>query len=84
MMAGQVLSQVLRAALSGDMSAAKLYLETSKTVNEAPGTGKMTAQQNYVQINNTVINQQIIQQLRPEQLERIEQFIAKELEEKQA
>jgi hypothetical protein len=32
-------------------------------------------QNNYIQINNTIINQQLIEQLKPEQLKKIELII---------
>ena len=79
-MTGRVMGNVLNAAMRGNLKAAKLFLDTTRGLR--PKDNDKT-QNNYVQINNTVINQQIIQQLKPEQLERIEQFIAKELEEKQ-
>ena len=69
-----VMGAMAKAALKGDVKAAKLFLENTKE----PQTGKATInnQNNYVQINKTVINQQIIQQLKPEQLKQIEQIIA--------
>ena len=83
-MTEMIMGNVLKAAIAGDLKAAKLFFETTKSLRESGDGSKATANKNnYLQINNTVINQQIIQQLKPEQLERIEQFIAKELEEKQ-
>ncbi len=77
-----LMGSILRAAMHGDMQAAKLFLDTVKTNNNAGAEKKTSKQNNYVQINKTVINQQIIQQLKPEQLNRIEELIAKELHEK--
>ena len=65
---------VMKAALKGDLKAAKLFFENSKPrkTKEKPAN----TQNNYVQLNKTVINQQVIQQLKPEQLQLIEQIIA--------
>jgi DNA-binding phage protein len=75
-MTEHVIAGVLRAALRGDLNASRLFLETTKAMNAAQPASR---QNNYVQINKTVINQQIIQQLKPEQLNRLEQLIAAEL-----
>ena len=69
-----IIGTVMKAALKGDLKAAKLYLETTD-----PSKGSqpiVNNQNNYIQINKTVINQQVIQQLKPEQLQLIEQIIA--------
>ena len=73
-MSQDIMGTVIKAALKGDMKAAKLYLETTKAFR--PNEIKVSTQHNYVQINKTVINQQVIQQLKPEQLQLIEQIIA--------
>lgn len=80
MMISHVIGKVFRASIGGDLQAAKLFLETIRP--SVDKEKKASAQNNYLQINKTVINQQIIQQLKPEQLKRIELVIAKELEEK--
>jgi hypothetical protein len=83
MMKDVVLAQILKAAIHGDLKAAKLYMEASKTLSgQEDKPQKGAKQNNYLQINNTIINQQIIQQLKPEQLHRIEEIIAKELHER--
>jgi len=74
-MTEHVVASVLRAALQGDLHAAKLFLQNTKSLN----TPKQMQQNDFVQINKTIINQQVIQQLKPEQLERLEQLIAAEL-----
>jgi len=75
-MTEHVLANVLRVALQGDMQASKLFLDSYQKLNP----NKIVSQQNnYLQINKTIINQQIIQQLKPEQLNRLEQLIAAEL-----
>ena len=68
-----IMGTVIKAALKGDLKAAKLYLETTKAFKAGDTT--VNTQNNYVQINKTVINQQVIQQLKPEQLYLIEQII---------
>ena len=73
-----LIANVLRKAVEKGrfLQAMRLYLELAKTfINPI----QPKQQNNYVQINKTIINQQIIQQLKPEQLERIEQIIAIEL-----
>lgn len=79
LMANHVKAQVLKSALSGDNHAAKLFLEATGKLRPA----KATTQNNFVQINKTTINQQIIQQLKPEVLAHIEEIIAQELNPKE-
>jgi hypothetical protein len=76
-----ILGSVMQAAVNGDMKAARLYLETVETTSV--GKVVVNEQNNYVQINKTVINQQVIQQLSPQQLAQIEQIIAGQTEQKQ-
>ena len=73
-MSNDIMGTVIKAALKGDLKAAKLYLETTKAFKPTPAM--VNTQNNFVQINKTVINQQVIQQLKPEQLQLIEQIIA--------
>jgi len=75
-----LLNKILLCAMEGDMSAAKLYLQTMKEENTRT-TKDITIhkQSNYLQINGTVLNQQTIQQLRPEQLQQIEKVIKRSL-----
>ncbi len=73
-MSHDIMGTVIKAALNGDMKAAKLYFDTTKVFK--PNEIKVSTQNNFVQINKTVINQQVIQQLKPEQLQLIEQIIA--------
>ena len=70
----QVMGKVSQKALAGDLKAARLYYDIVSTPQkpESP-TNK---QNNYIQINNTQLNQQIIQLLEPEQLTQIEQIIS--------
>jgi hypothetical protein len=79
LMKHQVVSQILRAALRGDLKAAKLFLDAASQL-DAPDKGTTN---NYIQINKTVINQQIIQQLKPQQLRQIEHIIEKSLKQQE-
>ena len=77
LMTTRVLSKVLQLALSGDMKAAKIYL-SMLSENETLQQGNSTLiqnQNNYIQINGTVLSQEIIKQLSPEQLNQIENVL---------
>ena len=82
LIAEHVLAQVPKAAPAGDLSAAKTFLNTAKTFRQSGSEKAAGKQNNYIQINKTIINQQVIQQLKPEQLNGIERTIARELDEK--
>jgi hypothetical protein len=77
-MGSQLLSIVLKKAMGGDMGAAKLYFSMISPKAETPVTGKRTLvqnQNNYIQVNNTVLNQEKLNQLTPAQLTAIEGII---------
>ena len=82
LMTKQVLGKVLQTALHGDMAAAKLYLNTMSKQNTGTGSDIVINNQNNIQINSTILNQQTIQQLKPEQLQQIEEIIKRSLAEK--
>jgi len=70
-----VLEQVLAHAVSGDLKAAKMFLDTvdktrDKTLAAAPNTIKQ--QNNYIQVNGVVISEEKLGRLSPEQLRQIE------------
>ena len=69
----RVMGNVLKQALKGDLKASKIYIDAHKQ-KDAPGATVIN-QNNYIQINNTIINQQLIEQLKPEQLKKIELII---------
>ncbi len=78
LMGTQLLTTVLRKALNGDVRAARLYFSMINPKAEVPATGKRTLvqnQNNYIQINNTVLNQEKLNQLTPAQLTAIEGII---------
>jgi hypothetical protein len=79
----QVLHKVLQAALAGDVSAAKLYLQAS-THHSNNNTVTIHNQNNYIQINGTVLNQRVIEQLNPQQLTQLEKTIKKCISENKA
>jgi hypothetical protein len=74
-MAPNVLANVFKYALNGDMRAARLYFQMVGATNvQQPGT-VINEQNNYIQINNTKLSQQNLEQLSPEQLNQIENII---------
>jgi hypothetical protein len=83
-MTEHVVALVLKSAMRGDPKAQRLFLEIMGKYNNPKGGKKAGSQNNFVQINKTIINQQIIQQLKPEQIDRLEQFIANELQNKKS
>ena len=74
MMLPSVMGGVLRQALHGDLKAAKIYMDAATKQTGTPAATVIN-QNNYIQINNTIINQQLIEQLKPEQLKKIELII---------
>ncbi len=77
-MADKVLAKVFTFAVNGDMQAAKLYFNVIGTLNQNKTTGGNTMiqnQNNYIQINGTILSQDNIKQLNPEQLNSIESIL---------
>jgi len=75
-MSSKVLAKVFKLAVNGDMRAAKLYLNTMGLNNEpAPTNTLIQNQNNYIQINGTVLSQEAIQRLSVEQLNTIEAIL---------
>ncbi|WP_295649161.1 hypothetical protein [uncultured Mucilaginibacter sp.] len=75
-MAAKVLAKVYTFAVNGDIRAAKLYFHIVGNFNGQPGNGTLIQQQNnYIQINGTVLSQESVKQLNPEQLAQIEGII---------
>jgi len=72
-MGSKVLAKVYKFAVNGDMRAAKLYFEMAGNMNSQPENNTLIQQQNnYIQINGTVLSQESIKQLTPKQLAQIE------------
>jgi len=78
LMTNHVMASVLKSAIQGDLQAAKIFLDRNGAGPEKTSSPEKI-QNNYVQINKTVINQQVLQQLRPDDLQQIEQIIANSL-----
>jgi DNA-binding phage protein len=68
MLGVRVLSTVYEAAQKGDMKAAKLFLQTIGWANGAGQKINIGNQNNYIQVNGTVINEDGLKQLPLEQL----------------
>jgi hypothetical protein len=73
-MASRVLTKVFNYAVKGDMRAAKLFLNATGAIGNSNKT-LIQNQNNYIQINNTVLSQETIKQLNPEQLNAIEEIL---------
>jgi len=73
-MTSKVLAKVFQFALDGDIGAAKLYFNVVGFMQSAgtPNSTSIPNQNNYIQINGTVLSQDAIKQLNPEQLSAIE------------
>jgi hypothetical protein len=80
-MAPHVLTRIVKAATSRDNSvpAMRLYFEL---LEKFQGKGQLSipgTQHNYIQINNTIVKQEALQQLHPEQLKQIEEMMQRNL-----
>ena len=74
-MAPNVLANVFKHALNGDMRAARLYFEMVGAPNKQQANTVINEQNNYIQINNTILSQENLKQLSAEQLNQIENII---------
>ena len=72
-MAPQVLANVFKYALAGDMRAARLYFEMIGA--KKPEATLTSTQNNYIQINNTILSQENLARLTTEQLNQLEYII---------
>jgi hypothetical protein len=73
-MTSKVLAKVFQFAVKGDTGAAKLYFNITGALNNGQSSNKplIQNQNNYIQINGTVLSQETIKHLNPEQLNSIE------------
>lgn len=73
-MTSKVLAKVFQFAVNGDTGAAKLYFNVMGFMNngQIPNSTLMQNQNNFIQINGTVLSQETIKNLNPEQLNNIE------------
>lgn len=76
-MSSKVLAKVFQFAVNGDIGAAKLYFNVvgnlSDTVN--PANTLIQNQNNYIQVNKTVLSQESLKNLKPHQLDTIENIL---------
>jgi hypothetical protein len=68
-----LLSVIYKMAIQGDIKAAKLFFNV--VGNDASPKQTIGTQNNYIQINGTILNQDIIKQLTPEKLIQIEEIV---------
>jgi hypothetical protein len=76
LMTNQILANVFKHASNGDIIAARLYFEMVGALNKQHGGTVVNAQNNYIQINNTILSQETLKQLSAEQLTQIENIVA--------
>lgn len=76
-MTSKVLAKVFKFAVNGDMRAAKLYFNIMGFMNngQTPNSTLIQNQNNYIQINGTVLSQETVKHLNPEQLNTIETIL---------
>lgn len=76
-MSFKVLAKVFKFAVEGDTAAAKLYFNLIGFMNNGQSQNNtlIKTQNNYIQINGTVLSQESLKQLSPEQLNTIETIL---------
>ncbi|MCP2043490.1 hypothetical protein [Pontibacter sp. HSC-36F09] len=75
-MVDKVLAKMFHYAVNGDVSAAKLFLTVvNPPTAKVNGKTLIQTQNNYIQINGTVLSQETLQQLSPEQLNNLEAML---------
>lgn len=76
-MTSKVLAKVFQFAVNGDTGAAKLYFNVMGFMNngQIPNSTLIQNQNNFIQINGTVLSQETIKNLNPEQLNTIESIL---------
>lgn len=74
-MATKILASVFKLASNGDIKAARLYFEMVGAVNKQRPNTVVNEQNNYIQINNTILSQENLKNLSAEQLNQIEHII---------
>jgi predicted transcriptional regulator len=75
-MTPKILAGVCHLAGNGDMKAARLYFEMVGAINKRKPDTVINEQNNYIQINNTILSQENLKQLSKEQLNQIEHIIS--------
>jgi hypothetical protein len=76
-MTSKVLAKVFQFAVNGDTGAAKLYFNVMGFLNngQSPNSTLIQNQNNFIQINGTVLSQETIKNLNTEQLNSIESIL---------
>lgn len=75
-MTSKVLTRVFHFAVNGDTQAAKLYFNVMGVLNSSqPNNTLVQNQNNYIQINSTVLSQETLKHLNTEQLNSIETIL---------
>jgi len=83
-MADRVMAKVLKIAVQGEgnVKAARLYFEVLGYLGGQSGLNtKINTQNNYIQINGTVLSQETVKHLKPEQLNAIESIFKNSVKE---
>ncbi|MES2427102.1 MAG: hypothetical protein V4560_09015 [Bacteroidota bacterium] len=75
LMTPNLLANVFKVAAKGDIKAARLYFEMVGAINKKNGNTVVNEQNNYIQINNTILSQENLKQLTANQLNQIESII---------
>ena len=74
-MGHDMLANVFKFGRNGNMRAARLYFEMVGAMNKLGTSTLVTEQNNYIQINNTILSQENLKQLTAEQLLQIENIV---------
>ena len=74
LLSSRLLTHIYDFAIKGDMRAARLYFEATDSIGIRNNTF-IQNQNNYIQINKTVLSQENIKRLKPKQLKQIEAII---------
>jgi hypothetical protein len=77
-MSHTVLANVFKYATNGDIGAARLFLQMVNPQSKQPTGTVVNKQNNYIQINNTILSQETLKQLSVEQLNQIENIVKNE------
>lgn len=75
MLVPKVMGEVLKQSIQGNIPAAKLFFNVMGCLNN--GSNKTIQNNNFIQINNTILKQETIEQLEPEQIKEIEAIVLK-------
>jgi len=77
-MTAKILTNLFKYAVNGDVRAAKLYLTAMGAIGNSSTSNSSTlieTQNNYIQVNGMVLSQDALNQLKPEQLNAIEEIL---------